>query len=135
MFGEIISAIVVGFLAGLLGRALLPGKQKMGFFATVLLGIVGAFVGYLIFAELLGIGDDDKFDLGGLPGAIIGAMIVLFLYDRFIAGRDEPAAISAPEAGARAPEGDAPAAERGEGRGGRDREARRKERDQRRRER
>lgn len=90
MFGEIISAIVVGFLAGLLGRALLPGKQKMGFFATVLLGIVGAFVGYLIFAELLGIGDEDKFDLLGLPGAIIGAMIVLFLYDRFVAEGSEP---------------------------------------------
>jgi uncharacterized membrane protein YeaQ/YmgE (transglycosylase-associated protein family) len=122
MLGEIISAIVVGFLAGLLGRALLPGKQKMGFLATVLLGIVGAFVGYLIFAELLGIGDDDKFDLGGLPGAIIGAMIVLFLYDRFIAGRDEPAAISAPEGGA-------PQAGRGERQErDREREARREKR-------
>jgi uncharacterized membrane protein YeaQ/YmgE (transglycosylase-associated protein family) len=121
MVGEIIGAIIIGFLAGLLARALLPGKQKMGFLATTLLGIVGAFVGYLIFAELLGIGDDDKFDLGGLPGAIIGAMIVLFLYDRFVAGRDEPAAIASPEPGA-------PQAGRGERQAGRDREARREKR-------
>jgi uncharacterized membrane protein YeaQ/YmgE (transglycosylase-associated protein family) len=97
MVGEIIGAIVVGFLAGLLARALLPGKQAMGLVMTTVLGIAGAFVGYLIFAELLGIGDDDKFDLGGLPGAIIGAMIVLFLYDRFIAERAEPGAIPPPE--------------------------------------
>jgi uncharacterized membrane protein YeaQ/YmgE (transglycosylase-associated protein family) len=122
MFGEIVTAIVIGFLAGLLARALLPGKQKMGFLATVLLGIVGAFVGYLIFAELLGIGDDDKFDLGGLPGAIIGAMIVLFLYDRFVAGRDEPEAISTPAGGA-------PQAGRGERQDrDREREARREQR-------
>ena len=87
MVGEIIGAIIVGFLAGLLARALLPGRQKMGLLMTTLLGIAGAFVGYLVFAELLGIGDDEKFDLGGLPGAIIGAMLVLFLYERFIGSR------------------------------------------------
>jgi uncharacterized membrane protein YeaQ/YmgE (transglycosylase-associated protein family) len=95
MIGEIIGAVIVGFLAGLLARALLPGKQKMGLLMTTVLGIAGAFVGYLIFAELLGIGDDDKFDLGGLPGAIIGAMILLFAYDRFIASRAAPAAAPA----------------------------------------
>jgi uncharacterized membrane protein YeaQ/YmgE (transglycosylase-associated protein family) len=45
--------------------------------------IVGAVVGYLIFTELLlGIGDTETFDLGGLPGAVIGVILVLFLYDR-----------------------------------------------------
>jgi uncharacterized membrane protein YeaQ/YmgE (transglycosylase-associated protein family) len=111
MVGEIFSAIVVGFLAGLLGRAFLPGKQKMGFFATILLGVAGAFVGYLVFAELLGIGDDDEFDLGGLPGAVLGAMLILFLYDRFVAEGSEPTQTTAERA------------ERG-----RDREARREER-------
>jgi uncharacterized membrane protein YeaQ/YmgE (transglycosylase-associated protein family) len=82
--GEIIGALIVGILAGYLARALLPGKQRMSFIMTAVLGIVGALVGYFIFAELLGIGDDDKFDLGGLPGAIIGAMLVLWLYERFV---------------------------------------------------
>jgi len=81
---EIIGAIVLGILAGFLARALLPGKQSMGLVMTMVLGIAGAFVGYLIFTELLGIGDEDKFDLGGLIGAVIGAMILLFVYERTI---------------------------------------------------
>src|SRR5688572_32379587 len=79
---EIIGAIVLGIIAGFLARALLPGKQSMGLVMTMALGIAGAFVGYLIFTELLGIGDEDKFDLGGLIGAVIGAMILLFIYER-----------------------------------------------------
>ncbi len=81
---EIIGAIVLGIIAGFLARALLPGKQSMGLVMTMVLGIAGAFVGYLIFTELLGIGDEDKFDLGGLIGAVIGAMILLFIYERTI---------------------------------------------------
>jgi len=60
----------------------MPGKQDMGFFMTLLLGVVGSVVGFLIFTELLGIGDNEIFDLGGLIGAIIGVLIVLFAYDR-----------------------------------------------------
>lgn len=86
--GEIIGALVLGALAGFLARALLPGKQEMGFVMTILLGLAGAFVGFLIFTELLGIGDEDKFDLGGLIGAIIGAMILLFAYERLVGGRE-----------------------------------------------
>jgi uncharacterized membrane protein YeaQ/YmgE (transglycosylase-associated protein family) len=88
--GEILGAIVLGLLAGLLARALLPGKQEMGLLMTMLLGLAGSFVGFLIFTELLGIGDDDKFDLGGLIGAVIGAMILLFLYERFAGGGSRP---------------------------------------------
>jgi uncharacterized membrane protein YeaQ/YmgE (transglycosylase-associated protein family) len=90
--GEVIGALVLGALAGFIARALLPGKQAMGFLMTILLGLGGAFVGFLIFTELLGIGDDDKFDLGGLIGAIIGAMLLLWLYERFVSGRTRPAA-------------------------------------------
>ena len=85
--GEIIGALVLGALAGFIARALLPGKQEMGFILTILLGVAGAFVGFLVFTELLGIGDEDKFDLGGLIGAVIGAMLLLFLYERFVADR------------------------------------------------
>ena len=84
MIGEIISAIVLGIIAGYLARLLVPGKQDIGFVMTVLLGIGGALVGYFLFAVLLGIGDDDKFDLGGLIGAVIGAIILLVIYVKFI---------------------------------------------------
>ena len=77
MIGNIIAAIVIGIIAGYLGRALLPGDDSMGFIATVAVGIVGALVGYFLFTTVLGIGDDDKFDLGGILGSIIGVMIVL----------------------------------------------------------
>lgn len=79
-----IGALVLGLLAGFIARAFLPGKQNMGFFATLLLGLVGSFVGYLIFNRVFGFGDDAAFDLGGLVGAIIGSMIVLFSYNRLI---------------------------------------------------
>lgn len=89
---EIIFAIILGAIAGFVARALLPGKQSMGLVLTILLGIAGAFVGYLIFTELLGIGDDDKFDLGGLIGAIIGAMLLLFIYERTLGANHGTAA-------------------------------------------
>src|SRR4051794_29236143 len=79
MLGEIIAAIVIGIIAGYLGRALLPGDDSMGFGATVVVGIVGALVGWVLFTYLLGIGDQDKFDLGGIIGAIVGTMLVLLI--------------------------------------------------------
>ena len=100
---EIIGAIVLGIVAGFLARALLPGKQSMGLLMTMLLGIAGAFVGYLIFTELLGIGDEDKFDIGGLIGAVIGAMILLFIYERTL-GADKSHG-AAPVAGRRGERG------------------------------
>ena len=78
MLGEIIAAIVIGTIAGFIGRALLPGKDSMGFAATVLVGIAGALVGYFLF-RAIGIGDADKFDLGGIIGAIVGTMLVLIV--------------------------------------------------------
>jgi uncharacterized membrane protein YeaQ/YmgE (transglycosylase-associated protein family) len=94
----VIGAAILGIVAGYLARALLPGKQEMGFFATVLLGLVGALIGFFFFTEVLGIGDTEIFDLGGLIGAVIGAMLVLFIYDRVVASRSaksEPAAVGA----------------------------------------
>src|ERR671911_1447519 len=86
MIGEIIAAIVIGIIAGYLGRLLLPGRDPMGFVQTVAFGIIGALIGYFLFTSLLGIGDDDKFDFGGIIGAIIGTMIVLAIW-RAVAGR------------------------------------------------
>jgi uncharacterized membrane protein YeaQ/YmgE (transglycosylase-associated protein family) len=82
-----IGALILGLVAGYLGRALMPGRQKMGILMTLVLGIAGSLLGFLIFTELLGIGDNEAFDLGGLIGAIIGVMILLFAYERFIESR------------------------------------------------
>jgi uncharacterized membrane protein YeaQ/YmgE (transglycosylase-associated protein family) len=75
-----IGAIILGIVAGFLARALMPGRDPMGFLATVLLGLAGSLVGFFLFTELLGIGDNEAFDLGGLIGAVIGAMILLGIY-------------------------------------------------------
>ena len=83
-----IGALILGLLAGFIGRALMPGRQQMNLLWTIALGLAGSVVGFLIFTELLGIGDDDAFDLGGLGGAIIGVLILLFLYERFVSRRD-----------------------------------------------
>src|SRR3954464_5614192 len=87
---SMIGAIILGIFAGFLGRLLMPGRDPMGFFATILLGLAGALVGFFIFTGLLGIGDNDKFDLGGLIGAVIGVMILLGLYRAFLARRGGP---------------------------------------------
>ena len=80
-----IGALILGLVAGFIGRALVPNDvfQDMSgpksWAVSIILGLVGAFVGYLIFTRLLGIGDDDAFDLGGIVSAIIGVIIVLIL--------------------------------------------------------
>jgi len=81
-----IGALILGLVAGFLGKLLMPGKDPGGFFATILLGLAGAVVGFLIFTELLGIGDNEMFDLGGLVGAVIGVMILLAIW-RAVEGR------------------------------------------------
>jgi uncharacterized membrane protein YeaQ/YmgE (transglycosylase-associated protein family) len=77
-----IGAIILGIVAGFLGRLLMPGKDKMGFLATIVLGIAGAALGFLVFTVLLGIGDNKAFDLGGLPGAVLGVIVLLWVYRR-----------------------------------------------------
>jgi uncharacterized membrane protein YeaQ/YmgE (transglycosylase-associated protein family) len=78
-----IGALLLGLLAGVIGRALMPfdyfrhmrGPKSWGM--SILLGLGGALLGYLIFTLGLGIGDDDIFDWGGIVGAIIGVLIVI----------------------------------------------------------
>ena len=75
-----IGAILLGLVAGYIGRAVTPGQGPRGCLPTIALGAVGALVGYLIFTEGLGIGDTEVFDFGGLPGAVIGVVVVLLFY-------------------------------------------------------
>jgi uncharacterized membrane protein YeaQ/YmgE (transglycosylase-associated protein family) len=85
-----IGAIILGLVAGFIAKALMPGDDPGGFFVTILLGLAGALVGFFLFTELLGIGDSEMFDLGGLIGAIIGTMILLGIW-RVVAGRNDGA--------------------------------------------
>jgi uncharacterized membrane protein YeaQ/YmgE (transglycosylase-associated protein family) len=78
-----IGALILGVLAGAIARLLIPGdafehlEGAKSWAATIVLGLVGAFVGWLVFAGLLGIGDTDAFDLGGIVGAVVGSVLVL----------------------------------------------------------
>jgi uncharacterized membrane protein YeaQ/YmgE (transglycosylase-associated protein family) len=83
----VIGALILGLVAGFIGKALMPGDDPGGFFATLALGLAGAALGWVIFTLGLGIGDDDAFDLGGLVGAIIGVMILLAGYRWWVARR------------------------------------------------
>ena len=70
--------IIVGFVAGLLARAIKPGNDAMGWIMTIILGIAGALVGGFI-AGAIGINADGGFI--GLVFSVIGAIILLFVYE------------------------------------------------------
>lgn len=73
--------IIVGLVAGLLARAIKPGSDPMGWIMTIVLGIVGAMLGGFI-AGLIGINADGGFT--GLIFSVIGATILLFLYEMIV---------------------------------------------------
>ena len=87
-----VGAVILGIVAGYVGRLLMPGRDKMGFIATMLLGLAGAVVGFLLFTELLGVGDNQMFDLGGLVGAVIGVVLLLALYRAVLKNKKHPLA-------------------------------------------
>jgi uncharacterized membrane protein YeaQ/YmgE (transglycosylase-associated protein family) len=74
-----LGVVILGIVAGFLGRLLMPGKDKMGLIATTLLGIAGAAVGWAIFTFALGIGHTDVLDYRSLIGAVVGVMVLLIL--------------------------------------------------------
>ena len=84
MLGLIVTLIIVGLIAGAIARLLVPGRQPIGIMGTILVGIVGSFVGgflgYVIFGH-------DKaegfFQPAGLLGSIIGAFIVLLIWNHY----------------------------------------------------
>lgn len=75
---SILAFIVLGLIAGFLARALMPGRQAMGFIATALLGMVGSILGGFL-GSLIGGGDIFDLHAAGLIGSVIGALIVLAL--------------------------------------------------------
>lgn len=80
---EILWTIIIGFLAGIVAKFLMPGRDPGGFIITTLLGIAGAFV-----ATYLGqaVGWYRAGDGAGFIGAIVGAIVILAIY-RMVVGR------------------------------------------------
>jgi uncharacterized membrane protein YeaQ/YmgE (transglycosylase-associated protein family) len=84
----IIGWIILGLVAGVLAKALLPGDDPGGLIITTILGVVGALLGGFI-ARAIGFGDpiDEFFDISTWLAAIIGAVIVLLVYRMLTGGR------------------------------------------------
>lgn len=80
----IITWIIVGAIAGVIAKWIMPGEDPGGFIITILLGIAGALVGGFI-ASALGFGAVDGFSIGGIIIAILGAILLLLIY-RMVTG-------------------------------------------------
>jgi uncharacterized membrane protein YeaQ/YmgE (transglycosylase-associated protein family) len=80
--GDILIYVLVGLVVGLIARLLLPGPDPIGIIGTIVLGIVGALIGGWLFGAVFP-------ETEGVDwiGAVVVAMILLFLYRRFTAGR------------------------------------------------
>ena len=75
----ILSWILFGLLAGALAKFIMPGKDPGGFIVTVLLGVVGALIGGAI-GKLAGLGGITGFNVGSFVIAVLGALLLLFVY-------------------------------------------------------
>jgi len=84
MLALLLSLFIIGIIAGFLARLIVPGRDPIGFWGTVLLGIVGSFVGgllsSLIFEHVL------LLRASGLLGSVIGAVIALLIYRASVRG-------------------------------------------------
>jgi uncharacterized membrane protein YeaQ/YmgE (transglycosylase-associated protein family) len=82
MIGFIIWMLVLGVIAGFVARALVPGDDSMSVGATIVLGIIGSFVGGFL-ADVLFRSDAEDMGFGpaGVIGSIVGAIVVLLIYN------------------------------------------------------
>jgi uncharacterized membrane protein YeaQ/YmgE (transglycosylase-associated protein family) len=78
--------VIVGFVVGLVARAVLPGTQSLGWILTAVLGVAGSFVAGFIGQA---IGWYQAGQGAGFVGSVIGAMLVLFAYSKFAGGKSE----------------------------------------------
>jgi uncharacterized membrane protein YeaQ/YmgE (transglycosylase-associated protein family) len=76
----ILSWIVLGLIAGAIAKAIMPGRDPGGFIVTAIIGIVGAIIGGFLGNMLFGIGGVNGFDIRSLLVAIVGSLILLFIY-------------------------------------------------------
>ena len=82
MLGFLIALLIIGLIAGFVARAVVPGDDSMSVAATIVLGIIGSFVGGFL-ADALFRNDAEDVGLGpvGILGSIVGAIIVLLVYN------------------------------------------------------
>ncbi|MDG2500772.1 MAG: GlsB/YeaQ/YmgE family stress response membrane protein [Porticoccaceae bacterium] len=76
-----LSWILLGLLAGVLAKYIMPGKDGGGLVVTALLGIAGAFVGGWL-GSFVGLGSTGEFSIGSLITAVVGALVLLFIYNK-----------------------------------------------------
>lgn len=85
---HILWIIIIGFVAGIIARMLAPGPNNpAGFILTTVLGIIGAFVATFIGQAVGWYGPDQG---AGLIGAVVGALVVLFVWHRLVSARRIP---------------------------------------------
>lgn len=75
----ILSWIIFGLIAGIIAKWIMPGRDGGGFIITIILGIIGAVVGGYI-STFFGHGRVDGFNFGSFVVAVIGAIVVLWIY-------------------------------------------------------
>jgi len=81
----ILGWIVFGLIVGFIARALVPGRDDIGVARTIALGVVGSVLGGFVFG-LLTVGFRG-FQPAGWIGSIVGAVVVLLIYNKFVVGR------------------------------------------------
>jgi uncharacterized membrane protein YeaQ/YmgE (transglycosylase-associated protein family) len=88
MLGFIIAMVIIGAIAGYLARLLVPGPDPLSVAGTILLGIVGSFIGgflgYVLFDKDIGEG---ALQTSGVIGSVLGAIVALLLYNAAGRGR------------------------------------------------
>ena len=82
----IIAFLILGLLAGAIAKALMPGDDPGGIIVTTLIGIVGAFLGSFLAAQLFGVDAKGFFNIWTWVWGIVGSLILLAIW-RAIAGR------------------------------------------------
>ncbi len=75
---SLIGAIIIGFFAGLIARAIHPGDDKAGFIVTTIVGIVGALVATYLGRAMGWYADGEA---AGFIMSVVGAIVVLFIYN------------------------------------------------------
>jgi uncharacterized membrane protein YeaQ/YmgE (transglycosylase-associated protein family) len=81
MIGFLLYLLVIGVVAGFLARLLVPGPDPMGVAGTILLGIVGSFIGGFLGWALFGTDlEDGALQASGIIGSVIGAVLALLVY-------------------------------------------------------
>ena len=91
----IIAFIILGLLAGLIAKAIMPGKDPGGYIVTTVIGVAGALIGGFLAAALFGAHPlDEFFDISTWLTAIVGSVILLTIY-RVVIDRNDGRALKA----------------------------------------